>query len=78
MKTILCFAVLTVMASAAYAKSAPETKTSMANPAATFCVENDGEYQIRKDADGSEYGVCILPDGQELDAWEFLRSHFEN
>ncbi len=58
--------------------SAQTTKTSMANPAATFCLENDGEYQIRKNADGSEYGVCILSDGTEVDAWDYLRSHFEN
>ncbi len=57
---------------------AAQTTTTMANPAATFCVENNGEYQIRKNADGSEYGVCILPDGKEVDAWEYLRSHFEN
>ncbi len=54
------------------------TKTTMANPAATFCIENEGDYQIRKNADGSEYGVCVLPDGTEVDAWDFLRSHFEN
>ncbi|MGI9367837.1 MAG: putative hemolysin [Ruegeria sp.] len=54
------------------------TKTTMANPAATFCVENGGEYQIRKYADGSEYGVCTLSDGTEVDAWDYLRSHFEN
>ena len=55
-----------------------ETRTTMANPAATFCLENEGEYQIRKNEDGSEYGVCILKDGTEVDAWEYLRSHFEN
>ncbi|NOC43977.1 DUF333 domain-containing protein [Ruegeria atlantica] len=49
----------------------------MPNPAATFCIENDGTYQLRKNEDGSVYGVCILKDGTEVDAWDYLRSHFE-
>ncbi len=67
---------LILCASSAFSQA--KTKTSMANPAATFCVENGGEYQIRKNADGSEYGVCLLSDGTEVDAWDYLRSHFEN
>ncbi|MGV6805627.1 MAG: putative hemolysin [Ruegeria sp.] len=76
MKRITLTAVLAVAASGSLAQAT--TKTTMANPAATFCVENDGEYQIRKNSDGSEYGVCILKDGTEVDAWDYLRSHFEN
>lgn len=53
------------------------TKTSMPNPAATFCVENDGVYQLRKNEDGSVFGICILKDGTEVDAWDYLRSHFQ-
>ena len=55
-----------------------QTKTTMANPVATFCIENGGDYQIRKNDDGSEYGVCVLSDGTEVDAWDYLRAHFEN
>lgn len=65
-----------LMATGAVAESKPETKTTMANPAATFCVENGGTYEIRTQSDGSQTGLCILPDGQEIDAWEFIRSHF--
>lgn len=76
MKRIVLTALVAVSATGAPAQAT--TKTTMANPAATFCIENDGEYQIRKNTDGSEYGVCILPDGTEVDAWDYLRSHFEN
>ncbi|WP_120636113.1 DUF333 domain-containing protein [Ruegeria sp. EL01] len=74
MKPFAVAAIATLAASGVWA----QTKTTMANPAATFCVENDGEYQIRKNSDGSEYGICILKDGTEVDAWDYLRSHFEN
>ncbi|WP_298933365.1 DUF333 domain-containing protein [uncultured Ruegeria sp.] len=76
MKPLAVTAIAAFATTGAWAQAT--TKTTMANPAATFCVENDGEYQIRKNSDGSEYGVCILKDGTEVDAWDYLRSHFEN
>ena len=45
----------------------------MANPAAVFCIEQGGEHDIRKDADGNAVGYCILPDGSEPIAWEYYR-----
>ena len=47
----------------------------IANPAAVFCIKSGGDHVIRKTADGSEYGVCVFPDGHEVDAWEYFRSH---
>ncbi|SHE49864.1 hypothetical protein SAMN05444279_10391 [Ruegeria intermedia] len=70
--------IVTATALLAGACAQAQTKTTMANPAATFCIENGGDYQIRKNADGSEYGVCVLADGTEVDAWDYLRAHFEN
>jgi putative hemolysin len=46
--------------------------TGLPNPAAVFCVERGGRYEIRKTA-GGETGVCILPDGTEADAWTYFR-----
>ncbi len=74
MKKLIVTATVVLVATFAQA----QTKTTMANPAATFCIENGGDYQIRKNADGSEYGVCVLADGTEVDAWDYLRAHFEN
>ena len=52
----------------------PEQSTELANPAATFCVESGAKYEIRDGADG-QTGVCILPDGREVDAWEYFREN---
>ncbi len=53
---------------------APEQSTGLANPAATFCVESGAKYEIRDGADG-QTGVCILPDGREVDAWDYFREN---
>lgn len=57
-----------------------ETKTEtpivgLANPAATFCVESGGQYEIHTAADGSQSGTCTLADGTEMDAWDYFREN---
>ena len=47
----------------------------MANPASMYCVQQGGKSEIRKNQDGSEYGVCILPDGKEVAEWAYYRAH---
>jgi putative hemolysin len=47
--------------------------TGLSNPAAAFCVDCGGTYEIRRAADGSQSGVCILANGTEVDAWEYFR-----
>ncbi|GAA6179182.1 hypothetical protein NBRC116594_06200 [Shimia sp. NS0008-38b] len=54
---------------------APNDPTSVANPAATFCVAQGNTYEIREAADGSQYGVCLLSGGGEIDAWEYFRTN---
>ncbi len=44
----------------------------LANPAAVYCVEQGGRHETRTTATG-EAGVCVLPDGREVDAWEYFR-----
>ena len=44
----------------------------MPNPAAVFCEASGGLYEIRDGADG-QFGICILPDGREVDAWDHYR-----
>jgi len=46
----------------------------MPNPASVFCVEQGFKSEIRTDADGSQSGVCIFPDGSECDEWAYFRS----
>lgn len=76
MPALLALAVTAGAAAPALAQPAT-TKTTMANPAATFCIENGGMHDIRKDDQGNEFGVCVFADGTEVDAWDFLRAHFE-
>ncbi|WP_218054229.1 putative hemolysin [Stenotrophomonas maltophilia] len=45
----------------------------MANPAALHCEKNGGKSVIEKNPDGSEYGVCHLGDGTQVDEWELYR-----
>jgi putative hemolysin len=52
-------------------KPANVDATSLANPAAVFCEERGYSYQIREDADGNQYGVCVFSSGDECDAWAF-------
>lgn len=45
----------------------------MANPASVYCVEQGGELDIRMDAQGGQYGVCIFADGTECGEWAYFR-----
>lgn len=46
---------------------------SVANPAATFCVQQGGESKIVADQAGNRSGVCVFPDGSQCDEWAFYR-----
>lgn len=47
----------------------------LANPASVFCVEQGGKSEIRTHNDGNQTGICVLPDGQEVDEWAYFREH---
>ncbi|XXQ67482.1 DUF333 domain-containing protein [Neisseriaceae bacterium B1] len=47
----------------------------MVNAASVFCEQQGGKSQIRKNQDGSEYGVCVFADGKEMDEWDYFRQH---
>ena len=42
------------------------------NPAAVYCELMGLQYESREDEHGAQYGICILPDGTECDAWDFF------
>lgn len=56
----------------AQGQAAPQ-RVGMANPASEHCVKKGGKLEIRKNAEGAEYGVCHLPDGSQVDEWELFR-----
>lgn len=43
-----------------------------ANPAALYCERLGYAYEIERTPEG-ERGICTLPDGERVDAWDFLR-----
>jgi putative hemolysin len=47
----------------------------MPNPSAVWADEMGYQYVTRVDAQGGQYGVIILPDGTERDAWEAYREY---
>jgi putative hemolysin len=48
----------------------------MANPASVYCVEQGGDPQIKKTAEG-EVGYCLFPDGRVVEQWDFYRASLE-
>jgi putative hemolysin len=55
------------------AKPEESQAIGMANPASVYCHDQGYTLEIRKDAGGNEYGVCIFPDGSECEEWAFYR-----
>ena len=47
----------------------------IANPAAAWCLAQGHAYEIRKNPDGSEYGVCIFANGTVIDEWDYYRQN---
>ncbi|MDQ1152857.1 DUF333 domain-containing protein [Brevundimonas sp. SORGH_AS_0993] len=74
MKRLLLIAAPTVMIAACTPVQSPPKSVGMPNPASKYCVDSGGRSEIRKAADGAEYGVCILPDGRTVDEWTLFRS----
>lgn len=45
---------------------------ALPNPAAVYCEKSGGEYKVLKTPDG-ENGICVMKDGVQLNAWDFLK-----
>jgi len=45
----------------------------MPNPSAAYCTALGYKYDVIKDENGNEYGVCTFPDGSSCLAWDFYR-----
>jgi uncharacterized protein len=50
----------------------------IANPASEFCEEQGGTVEIVTDGAGGQAGVCRLPDGSEVDEWEYYRQYHQD
>lgn len=76
MKTTLFLMLISLSALflAACAPPTPDTgQTGLPNPAAVYCEEQGHTHEIRSDAAGNQYGVCVFATGGECDAWAYFR-----
>ena len=60
-----------MVASATYASDDP----TLANPAAEFCDDMEGRYEILTNVSGGAFGVCVLESGVLMDAWAYFRAN---
>jgi len=51
----------------------PSSVQAMANPASVYCTEQGYRLEIRTSKDGSQFGLCIFPNGKECDEWKFYQ-----
>jgi putative hemolysin len=49
----------------------------IANPASVYCEEQGGRVDIRSNANGDQVGICVFPDGREVDEWAHYRGEAE-
>jgi hypothetical protein len=70
-KVLLASTLSAGLATAAMTQEAAAPQ-QLANPAAAFCVESGGTYKTVEEAAGQR-GICVLPDGREVDAWAHFR-----
>lgn len=70
-----------VPGSAAPAQESPtpgeDQDIGLANLASVHCEEQGGRVEIRSDAEGSQFGVCVFEDGSECEEWAFYRGECE-
>lgn len=66
-----CTAALIILSLSASASADPAF-LSMPDPAALYCEAIGYEHRI-VNGPGGRRGVCVLPDGREVDAWDFYR-----
>jgi putative hemolysin len=63
----------TILLMALTACATPQATAGMPNPASVHCEQNGNQLEIRTAADGSQYGLCIFPDGSTCDEWAYYR-----
>ena len=55
-------------------KTVSPTSAGMANPASVNCGKISGTTDIKKNPDGSEYGMCTFPNGTSCEEWALFRN----
>lgn len=50
-----------------------QNNSQLANPASVYCIAHNGSLDIRVNADGSSYGVCVFNETSECEEWAYFR-----
>lgn len=72
---LVAMTTITLTACQSTPKQEKPEMVGMANPASVFCVKQGGKLEARQDAQGNEYVMCHLPNGQVVEEWEYFRKH---
>lgn len=69
---------VTILAGCAQESDEYEVKeyTSIANPAAVYCVQNNGELETVSE-DGKRVTYCVISEQEKTEQWEYYRAHQE-
>ena len=81
MKRLIPFTILLITLAACAAPRGEEptpaatvtSQANMPNPASVYCEQNGNKLEIRTAVDGSQYGICVFPDGSTCDEWAYYR-----
>ncbi|MCB8945111.1 MAG: DUF333 domain-containing protein [Ardenticatenaceae bacterium] len=80
MKKLFAFTIILMVLAACTApqnQAVPDIEetapAALPNPAAVYCQQNGYTHEIHTAADGSQFGVCIFPDGKTCDEWAYYR-----
>ncbi len=68
---VLIIGVLSASCSPRQVSSTPAA--NLPNPASVYCAQNGNKLEIRTAADGSQNGICVLPDRSICDEWAYFR-----
>ena len=49
-------------------------QVNMSNPASDNCIDKGGNLEIKQDADGNEFGVCVFADNRQCEEWALYRN----
>lgn len=71
MKKSLIFLIGIIIISGCTQESSNEN-AQLANPSATFCIDQGYNYSIR-DTPLGQSGYCVFTDGSECEAWSYYR-----
>jgi putative hemolysin len=49
------------------------SQANMPNPASVYCAQKGNKLEIQTASDGSQSGICVLPDDSTCDEWAYFR-----